>query len=129
MAEPMLDVVEGSTDVGTDEWYEAPNPYASQKEWMDYLQAGGMVVGTAVNVVSAVVLITGLVKKVKHRRAQKNMTAEERALANNPLYRIMVEQNRTAEQMQADIRALLANGDKIAAEVRRMSRQTQTKVA
>ena len=108
-------------EASPDEWVVTPDGYGTEADWMRYLRGGGMVVGTAVNIVSCVVLLQGIVKQVRRNKALKNMSEEERLLASNPLYRIMVDNYRSTEQLHTDIRALFAAGDKIAAEVRALS--------
>ena len=115
-------------DADKHEWVVTPDGFGEEADWMRYLRGGGMVIGTAVNVVSCVVLLQGIVKKIRHNRAVKNMSEEERLLASNPLYRLMVDNYRSTEQLHTDIRALFASGDKIAAEVKALAHK-QGKVA
>ena len=122
MAEALLKLHEEAPE---NEWAIAPDGYGTEAEWMRYLRGGGMVVGTAVNVVSCVVLLQGIVKRVRQKRALKNMSEEERLLATNPLYRIMLDNYRSTEQLHTDIRALFAAGDKVAAEVRALAAKTK----
>ena len=121
-AEQLLKVHE---EAAQDEWVVTPDGYGTEADWMRYLRGGGMVVGTAVNVVSCVVLLQGIVKRVRQKRALKDMSEEERLLATNPLYRIMQDNYRSTEQLHTDIRALFAAGDKIAAEVRALAAKTK----
>lgn len=104
MAEPLLDVVE-KDDVEQDEWYEAPNPYATDGEkWLRLVGAG---LGVAANAVSLWVLSSGIYAKYKRRKALKGKTPEEIAAMEHPLHPILKRTQEAADRINANVEALL----------------------
>ena len=115
MPEAQLNVHEH--DVEQDEWYEALPPY--QGGALYWLQLGGQALGLAANLMSVGVLSCGLIGRWRKRKAMRAMSDEERLAASHPLYQTMRDTHATARQIQADVKAMLARADAIAAEQQR----------
>lgn len=115
MAQPELDVHVDTE--GNDEWYEALPPY--QGGAMQWVHLASQAAGLAANLMSVGVLSCGLIGRWRKRRAMERMSPEERIAASHPMYQTMRDVHKSAQQIQADVRALLARADAIAAEQRR----------
>ena len=117
MPETLLNVHTGEdVDTEQDEWFDALPPYEGAAKWLQLFQLG---LGVAANAVSLGVLSCGLIGRWKKRRAMKNMSPEERMATQHPLYEVLRNTQKTAEQIQADVRQMLARADAIAAEQQR----------
>ena len=123
MPEAQLNVHEH--DVEQDEWYEALPPH--QGGAMHWIHLATQAAGLAANLMSVGVLSCGLIGRWRKRRAMKGMTDAERLAAAHPLYQTMRDIQVSAQQIQADVKALLARADAIAAEQRAQRSDAQVK--
>ena len=116
MAEAQLNVHEHGVE--GDEGYDALPPYAGGA--MHWIHLATQAAGLAANLMSVGVLSCGLLGRWRKRKALKGMTDAERMSASHPLYQTLRDTHATAQEIQRDVRAVLARADAIAAEQRRV---------
>ena len=90
---------------------------------MHWIHLASQAAGLAANLMSVGVLSCGLIGRWRKRRAMERMSPEERLAASHPMYQTMRDVHKSAQQIQADVRALLARADAIAAEQKRADAQ------